>query len=156
MQSGDPTRGSNFQQNFKAQVITKRMLVQRLAAVLGYVDQGVDEGRSYPLPASSFSHFRIKRLRDGTTGWPRTFNAIREHLQTFQGLGDTFFPSPATQSSSSTNGFSYRAVSMLVGARRNLRHSDYLSAAGNMQLTAFMLLWHCSVSFSGIGRTAKS
>lgn len=146
MLSGNPCGGVNHVQNFRSQVITKRMLLERIAATLGCPVQVVDDSPPYVLEANCFNHHRITRLRGGTTSWPRSFNAIRDHVQTFQGPGEVFAPSQPTQSLSMSESLNYRALTMLVGARRNSRKSDYFRAACNLQLTAFMLLWHCNVS----------
>lgn len=146
METGNPCIGSNFIYNFKSQLITKRLLLMRLAQALGYTNQLAEERPAYTVDASSFNHQRIARLRDGTASWSRTFNAIREHLRNSQGPGESFGPSAPTQTFSSSERLNYRALTMLVGARRNLRNSDFFSAACNLQLTAFMVMWHCNVS----------
>lgn len=147
LQSGDCSVGTNYLQNFKAQVITKCMLLERLATVLGYESQGgVQYLRALVLP-TGVTHSRIARLLTGTSIWPRTFNAIREHLQTIQGPGQISAPSEAPQDLSPSQAAYYVEVKMLLGARNNMANSDYFNAACNLQLAAFMLRWHCTVSF---------
>lgn len=146
MHDGNPAIGANHIQNFKSQVITKRMLLLRVAATMGYPVQAEEEGPPSTIPASSFVNQRITRLQDGTTGWPRTFNSIRAHVQTIQRSGAAFAPAAPTHSFSSPDSVNYRALTMLVGARNIAKKVDYLKAQFNIQLAAFMLLWHCNVS----------
>lgn len=146
LQSGDCSAGTNWMQKFKAQVITKCMLLERLAAVLGYDYQGADQYLTARVPSTGATHSRIARLVSSTSAWPRAFNGIREHLQTIQGPGQISAPSAALQDLSPIEAAHYVEVEMLLGARNNMANSDYYNAACNLQLVAFMIRWHCTVS----------
>lgn len=137
LQGGNQGHRTSYLQNFKAQVIIKGMLLQRSAVVLGCQPERrhPPEHRypyvTYNIPLTNIQHSRIACLLPGTSVWPRTFNAIREHSLDIQGSDQTSASRDTPQNLSTSQTTQYIELSY-----------DTCS----LQLVVSMLRWHCTVS----------
>lgn len=146
LEDGIVTNGVNYIQNLKAQVKTKCMLLQRIAAAVGYQPGPSDHFVTSRVMLRGALNSRIERIIKTTVLWPRTFNAIKDHVGNLQGPGQLAAPSAPPANLSSPQASHYHELKMLLGARNNLCRSSYFVAEANLQLVAFMLHWHSTVS----------
>lgn len=147
LEDGNPTRvGISHVQNLKTQVVTKFMLLQRIAAAVGYDPGAGDYFAASRVLSTGTLRDRIERIIKTTPAWPGAFSSIKNHVQNLQSTGQSFPPSVPSGNLSSQQVSRYHGVKMLLGARNNLRLSAYHTAEGNLQLAAFMVHWHSTVS----------
>lgn len=146
LQDGDHTTGVNYIQNFKCQVKTKRMLLERIADAVGYEAGLGEQFVMSRVPSTDIIPSRIARIIKATPHWPRTLDAIRDHVKNLVGPGQSSSSPAPSQNMSAQQQAHYMEVKMLLGARSNLQKSDYFVAEANLQMTAFMLHWHSTVS----------
>lgn len=143
---GDHADGTNYVQNFKSQVRTKSMLLQRVAAAVGYEPALGDQFVTHRVPSADIIPSRIQVILKATSRWPRILNDIKNHVLEAKATRQAFGLSVPPHPYSGAQAAHFREVHMLLGARTNLRKSTYFVAEANLQLTAFMLHWHSTVS----------
>lgn len=135
--------GRNYDRNHKAQVITKFLLLDRLATALG-----VDSGDRFVKPRVAFTetiHDRLQPILRSTVKWHIIGLRMREHLASMADNGAGLFSGPTPATLNQDEEAFCRNMGWLWGAHRSFLKSDLAIAEGNLQLMAFKLRWHATV-----------
>lgn len=141
---GDYGEGNNVVMNYKTQVMTKYMLLERLATALGCAS-----GDKFVRPRED-SHevinTKLQPVIKVVNHWSRAYGVITSHLS---------HPPPSAQTASSHNiplslspsqASQKKKIQLLLRARENHIQSEYCLIEGNVQLAAYMVQWHATVS----------
>lgn len=141
---GDYSSGMASVANYKAQVMTKYMLLERLAATLKCApgDKFV-VGR---VDSTTQIHSKIQGVLKKVDRWPLTCQAIKDHFMTFHEASESVSTEPPPGNLTPEQEGQYREIEMFFGARRNFQKSRYATVEGNIQLMALMVHWHSTVS----------
>lgn len=154
LQHGDLDVGSNYNRNYNSQVRTKALLLERLATALGCTaSDRFDTPRvpsNAPIPPS------LKPIVRYAAQWPQYLRDLANHLSEPQG-SIAAYPAAAQHSQAMhVDGLQpypkgmINALSLLSQSRTKLTQAGRLIAEANMQLIAFMLFWHSTVSISSL------
>lgn len=92
MLDGNPSFGVNHIQNYKVQVITKQMLLQRVAATLGCPVLAVEDGSQHVAQASSFNHHKNYVSARWSNKLATCFQCNQESSPHFSGPGQGIHP----------------------------------------------------------------
>lgn len=144
LRDGDFARGTNHVVTHKTQVMTKYMLLERLAVTLG-----CSTGDKFVVARIQSMDVIANRLQPvvrGSTQWPQDFNAIRRILAHTEDTDEPTFSGPLPEVLSDQQEAHLRKIRLLSGAARNHQKSAYHVAEGNLQYMAFIVQWHASVS----------
>lgn len=144
LQDGSLKKGRNYIVNHNSQVITKYLLLDRLATLLGCspVDSLVKNRVALTSPING----RLLQILKDASQWHHIGRAMHSSLT--EGMTDlpvSPYVPPPTGLVAQDDPF-YRNVNWLWGAQLSFLKSDIANAEGQMQLMAFMVNWHATVS----------
>lgn len=143
LRNGQYAAGTNHVSNYKTQVMTKYMLLERVATTLGCAIGDkfvVCRSQSTDLIAS-----RLQPVVRGSQLWAQDCNAIRNILATLDATPENPHPDPMPAMLNPQQEAHLRKIDLLVSAVRNHQLSAYHVAEGNLQYMAFLVQWHASV-----------
>lgn len=150
LQDGNLDRGSNFNRNFNSQVETKTLLLEHLANAIGCTPS--ERFNSPRIPSVEVIHHTLKPIVRYAAQWPRSLQALGQHLSHPQAPVDTVAEVIHPDSSRPTSNPMMTTLSLLSQSRVKLNKADRLIAEANVLLIAFMVFWHSSVRLSFLSR----
>lgn len=143
LEDGRIQGGKNYHRNYKSQVITKYLLLDRLATALDCV--AGDQLLKPRVPFADAIHDRLQQILRGTSKWHDIGRSIQEHLTSMSNDELEPFAHPITRTLNEHEEAFRRNVGWLWGAHSSFLKSDVAVAEGNLQLMAFMVRWHAAV-----------
>lgn len=146
LQDGQIGGGRNYERNYKSQVITKYMLLDRVATALGCTS-GETSSKSR-VPFTEVIHDRLKPIVQGTSQWHRIGREMQTHLISMTNHEEELFAGPMPANLDARDQTFCRNLGWLWGAHSSFLKADVAIAEGNLQLMAFMLHWHATVRSS--------
>lgn len=135
--------GHNYVSNWKTQVLTKYVLLERIASALNCQPWVVP--RPDRVQSNEVIHAKMKPILKSTARWPRVIEIINQHIAT-AGAAPAANIAPPPQPLADAQVAQLRALKLLDGAQRSSRESEYYNVESNVQQAAFMVHWHATVS----------
>lgn len=145
LEDGDYSIGSNSDHNHKAQVMTKFMLLERLATALDCASS--DKFVTARVPSTELINTKLQPVVKATNRWYQAAEGIRTHLENLHAMEESMVPGLPRDSLSSPQEPRSHTINLLLRARHSFQKSDYFIAEGNLALVAFMVNWHSTVRY---------
>lgn len=143
LQDGRMSGGRNFERNYKSQVMTKYMLLHRVATLLGCTSG--DTFSKSRVPFTEVIHDRLKPILQGTSRWHHIAREMQTHLSGMANGQGALFAGPIPANLDTGDQIFCRNLGWLWGAHSSFLRADVDITEGNLQLMVFMLHWHATV-----------
>lgn len=147
-QTGECGDGVNYVVQHKSQVMTKLMLLEKIATVLGFT--AGDECISSREPSTELINTKLQPVIKVASRWHRYCDDIRQQITHHEPYNDTGYSRGIPENPNESQQRHHHALDLLARATTCFQESQYLIASGNLQLVAFMLSWHSTVSFGSL------
>ncbi|KAF7974383.1 hypothetical protein HWV62_12362 [Athelia sp. TMB] len=141
LRDGNINGGSNWSINQKSQVITKFMLLERIATALGYTAS--DKFTGPRKPSTKSIHDKLASVVKAVDNWFPAYEAIHKHVTNGDSFTDGALTMPDPGNLSEVQRSELRQLTLLLNGRQSQNQAEYLMAEGNLQYLAFMVQWHC-------------
>lgn len=158
LQDGDLDVGSNFNRNYNSQVRTKALLLERLATALGCSPS--DRFDTPRVPSNAQIPSSLKPIVRYAAQWPQYLRDLADHISQPEASIAAYPAVTRHLQAMHVDGLQpdskgmINALSLLSQSRSKLGQAGRLIAEANMQLIAFMVFWHSTVSFSSLRQRA--
>lgn len=134
---------TNWVINHKSQVVTKFALLDVLAKAIGRPTCDMyptERGPVLGIPE------RLEQVITTTVTWPQMISTIRSALQNLEAVQEDSFDGPMPEVPTPAQRSHIAGVQMICNATRSVQKATYLTVQAHVQLVAFMVKWHASVS----------
>lgn len=143
LQEGSYKKGRNYVVNYNSQVMTKYVLLDRIASVLG-CNRGDNLVKSRTVLTSPINERLLQILKDASQ-WHRVGHAMHSSMSDRAVASSRPVDGAPRSGVLEQDEAFYRNVNWLWGAQLSFLKSDIANAEGQMQLMAFMVNWHATV-----------
>lgn len=143
IESGDYKTGTNVISIHKCQVMTKLMLVERVATALG-----LDDGTRFVtarIPRDTM-HSRLTPVVNLAKTWASACDTIQRFLEPSTASGAATYMPGLPSNPNTEQQAVLKKFDLLFRSKKAHKTSRFLAASGNIQLAAFMLSWLSTVS----------
>lgn len=136
--------GTNWQINHKAQVYTKYVLLERIATTLE-VERG-DRFVQMRKPSSDPIHDKLLPVVKVAKQWAMACDSITQQMCNVEDGALAVFSNPVPPELGGQQLMQFNQIRLLLNAGVSQRKASFHNAEYNLQLVAFMLSWHATVS----------
>lgn len=140
--------GANWSINQKSQVITKFMLLEKIATTLGY--PASDRFAEPRKPSKKLIHDKLASVVKAVSKWLPAYEAIHKHVTGGGSRTNVSLALPDPEHMSDVQLVELRQLTLLLNGSESQKEAEHLMVEGNLQYLAFMVHWHCTVGYAAI------